>query len=276
MMSRVIQQTPVFHYKTAFLLNALMDGVHKSKRQGPGSEFYRKAEFLSDPNPARVDLTRSLMDPFETLFVKTFRQRSKLDVITLADASDSMLIGKKADFLLSALDCISRSVSEGGDRYHPYLLTERILPLSPGAGWQAALNEAAKTPRQTASAFRDLQYETPAHKSLIFILSDFHWPTEWLHSVLAGLSNHYVVPVITWSADETADYPLWRFVQVHDAESDNQHLLFITPRQQQRIRQALTERKKRLNGLFNAYGFRPIWLAEPFSAQQFSRYFLGE
>lgn len=276
MMSRVIQQAPIFHYKTAFLLNALMDGAHKSKRQGPGSEFFRKAEFLSDPNPARVDLTRSLMDPFETLFVKTFRQRSELDVITLADASDSMLIGNKAGFLLAALDCISRSVNESGDRYHPYLLTEHILSLPPEADWQAALNKVAQTPRQTARAFRDLQYEIPAHKSLIFILSDFHWPTKWLHSVLSGLSGHYVVPVITWPADETADYPLWRFVQVHDAESDNQHLLFITPRQQQRLRQALIARKKQLDGIFNAYGFLPIWLAEPFSAQQFSRYFLGE
>lgn len=276
MMSEITEQKPVFQYKTAFLLNALMDGAHKSRRQGPGSEFYRKTEFLSDPNPARVDLTRSLLDPFETLFVKTFRQRSELDVVTLADASDSMLTGYKADLLQAALDCISRSVDQGGDKHHPYLLTESIQPLSPQTDWQAALDEVAKASRQTAGAFKDLQYEIPSHKSLIFILSDFHWPTEWLHSVLSGLSSHYVVPVITWSAAETADYPLWRFVQVHDAESDNQHLLFITPRQQQRIRQALTERKKQLNGLFNAYGFRPIWMAEPFSAQQFSRYFLGE
>lgn len=276
MMTPAIEQTPVFHYKTRFLLNALMDGAHKSKRQGPGSEFYRTAAFLSDPNPSRVDLTRSLMDPFETLFVKTFRQRSELEVVTLADGSHSMLTGDKADFMLAALDCISRSVYEGGDKCHPYLLTENILSLPSQPDWQTALDKATLAPRQTASAFRQLNYEIPTQRCLIFILSDFHWPTEWLQSLLSELSAHYVVPVIIWSAAEIADYPLWRFVQVQDAESGSQHLLFTTPRQQQHLRRALTERKKLLTQLFSAYGCRPIWLAEPFSAQQFDRYFLGE
>lgn len=273
MMTQTAGQTPVFHYKTPFLLNALMDGNHKSKRQGPGSEFYRQAAFLTDPNPARVDLARSLTNPFETLFVKSFRQRSELDVVTLADASQSMLTGHKADCLIQALSSISQSIYEGGDKGHHYLLTDFIQSLSSLPDWQAAI---AAHINQTPRRFRQLKHEIPVQRSLIFILSDFHWPAGWLQSVLSELAAHYVVPVVIWSAAESADYPLWRFVWVQDAESDDQHLLFTTPRQRHHIRQAFNERKQFLNALFNSYGHRPIWLAEPFSVLQFSRFFLGE
>lgn len=277
MTQKTNEQIPVFHYKTHFLLNALMDGAHRSKRQGPGSEFYRKAAFLADPNPARVDLTRSLTDPFETLYVKTFRQRSELDVVILADGSHSMLTNDKAAFLTQALACINESVNEAGDKQHNYLLTETIQTLPEKPDWQALLHEIyhAQHPHN-AGAFTALSSEVPAHHSLIFLLSDFHWPESSLQSVLATLSAHTVIPVIIWSSAETARYPLWRFVQVKDAESTGQHLLFMTPRQQQQIEQAFSDRKKHLNQLFNAHGYRPLWLSEPFSAHQISRYFLGE
>ncbi|AFJ03256.1 hypothetical protein Q7C_2120 [Methylophaga frappieri] len=273
-----IEQTPVFTYKTDFLLNALMDGAHKSRRQGPGSEFYRKASFLSEPNPSRVDLARSLVDPFETLYVKTFRQRSELDVITLADGSNSMLNGNKPTFTANTLDCISKSIVAESDKPHHFLLTEKVHQLTDyEPDWSELITELSEQPTvQSATAFNEVQGSLPWQRSLIFLVSDFHWPAAQLKSVLTALSAHYVVPVIVWANAETADYPLWRFVEVQDAESAELHLLFNTPRQQRLIRQTFIQRKQFLNTLFSAYGFRPLWLAEPFSVQQFNRYFLGE
>lgn len=271
------QTSSVFHYKTHYLLNALMEGQHKSRRQGPGSEFYRKASFLSEPNPARVDLARSLVDPFETLYVKTFRQQSELDVVTLADGSHSMLNADKANMLSDAVECISRSVFDASDKAHSFLLTETITTKADQTEWQSLINDLAESDHsQTASSFEQLYYEVPQQRSLIFVVSDFHWPEQQLKSLLSKLSAHIVVPVVIWAEADNKDYPLWRFIQVQDAESGEQHLLFTTPCQKRQLAQAFTERKAKLNNIFNVFGHRPLWLTDAAAAPQFNRYFLGE
>ncbi|THK40848.1 hypothetical protein E8Q33_11180 [Methylophaga sp. SB9B] len=266
----------VFDYKTPFLLNALRESEHKSKRQGPGSDFYKKSAFLADPNPARIDLASSVTDPFESIYVKTFRQRSKLDVLTFIDGSDSMTIPGKADLLNLSETSIACSVAARNDQYQSYLFSDSIHSVTNPqtlTEYFSALGNGEH--HNSANAFADIDRLLPVRRSLIFLLSDFHWSNEKLHQVFNSLSGHYLVPIVIWRSAEYENFPLWRFVQLRDAETGENRLVFVTPKQKKLIESTFVDRKLFLNKLFQKYNSRAIWMIDQFSAQNMSEYFHG-
>lgn len=276
MIQRDIQQL-IFDYKTPFLLNALRESEHKSKRQGPGSDFYKKSLFLAEPNPARIDLAMSVTDPFESIYVKTFRQRSKLDVLTFVDGSDSMTIQGKADLVSITEQSISYSVAARNDNYQSFLMGRSIDSVTDAEilpNHYDALTANVKT-HNTAEAFTDLERLLPNRRSLIFLLSDFHWSNEKLYQILNTLSGHYLVPIVIWRTAEYNNYPLWRFVQVRDAETGENRLIFVTPKQKKLIESTFSDRKIFLNNQFQKHNCRAFWMTDQFSAQYLSEFFHG-
>ncbi|MBN47366.1 MAG: hypothetical protein CMH23_12940 [Methylophaga sp.] len=275
MMQHDIQHL-VFDYKTPFLLNALRESEHKSKRQGPGSDFYKKSVFLADPNPARIDLASSVTDPFESIYVKTFRQRSKLDVLTFIDGSDSMAIPGKVDLLSLSERSISCSVAARNDNYQSYLFSNSIHSVTDSDLLYQHYSPSENLSRHnTARAFKDLERLLPKRRSLIFLLSDFHWSNEKLNQVLNTLSGHYLVPIVIWRSTEYENFPLWRFVQIRDAETDENRLIFVTPKQKKLIESTFADRKIFLNNQFQRHNSRAFWLIDQFSAQNLSEFFHG-
>jgi hypothetical protein len=264
----------IFDYKTPFVLNALADGEHKSIRQGVGSDFYKKSPFISEPNPARIDLTSSLSDPFESLYVKSYRQRSELDVLTLIDGSSSMTIANKPDLLTEFETSICASVAARNDNYSPYLFSDHIDVVTNkdliNAHFSAQVTE---NKRDHAAAFHDVERVLPPRRSLIFIVSDFHWSAEKLKHVFSRLAGHYVVPIVLWSSLEFDAYPLWRFVQIHDAETGGNRLIFVTPKQKKNIDQSFTHRKTKLAHIFQQFSCRPFWTLDEFNINDLRAYF---
>jgi len=267
----------IFDYKTPFLLNALHESEHKSKRQGPGSDFYKKSPFLADPNPARIDLASSVTDPFESIYVKTFRQRSKLEVLTFIDGSDSMAIPGKVDLLSLSEKSITYSVAARNDQYQSYLFSDSIHSVTDSESlsqYFSADGNQSKHPN-TARAFTEIERLLPLRRSLIFLLSDFHWSNEKLNHVLNTLSGHYLVPIVIWNSAEYENFPLWRFVQIRDAESAENRLIFVTPKQKKLIESTFADRKIFLNNQFQRHNSRAFWMIDQFSAQNLSEFFHG-
>jgi uncharacterized protein (DUF58 family) len=276
MMQRDIQHL-IFDYKTPFLLNALRESEHKSKRQGPGSDFYKKSAFLADPNPARIDLSASVTDPFESIYVKTFRQRSKLDVLSFIDGSDSMAIPGKADLVSTTETSIAYSVAARNDNYQSYLFNESIVSLTDSDSLVKHYSAAQyhSQSHNTAEGFSHLERLLPARRSLIFLISDFHWSNEKLYRILNTLSGHYLVPIVVWRSAEYEDFPLWRFVQIRDAETDENRLIFVTPKQKRLIEATFSDRRIFLNNQFQRHNSRAFWIVDQFSVQHLSEFFHG-
>ena len=264
----------IFDYKTPFVLNALADGEHKSTRQGVGSDFYKKSPFLSEPNPARIDLSTSLSDPFESLYVKSYRQRSQLNVFTLVDGSSSMAIANKPELLALFESSISASVDARNDSYRSYLFSDEIQAMTRN-DWMGEYFSDQRTAEKhdQAAAFYDVEQVLPQRRSLIFIVSDFHWSVDKLRHVFTRLAGHYVVPIVLWSSLEFNAYTLWRFVQIHDAETGEDRLIFVTPKQKQRIDEEFTHRKTKLVHIFQQFSCRPLWAIDEFNIHDMRAYF---
>ncbi|EMR11885.1 hypothetical protein MPL1_13237 [Methylophaga lonarensis MPL] len=270
-----MQMQQVFNYKAPFLLNAISDGSHKSRRHGIDGEFYRKSPFLSDPAPNRIDLLQSVKDPFETMFVKSFRQQNKLQVLTLVDGSSSMRLADKPDIVAECMFSIQQSVYAMNDNHDRYLLTDRVqqLPASTLLSDELAqLNMASQT-NNDAYAFSALTSLLPTRAALVFLISDFHWSDMKIAQVLQSLQGHIVVPLVIWLQSEYQNYPLWRFVNVTDSETGQSQLVFVTPHQRQQIEQSFELRKQHLNQMFNQFQRRPVWFFDHYCVQSMRRYF---
>ncbi len=270
------QQNYIFDYKTPFILNALRDGEHKSKRQGLGSDFYKKSLFLAEPNPARIDLASTVKDPFQSLYVRSYRQRSKLDVIALIDGSDSINIANKPELVALCEHSIVRSVAARNDNYQGFLLSHTIKPINDADLIGAHFSSATSNHNyDIAQAFDNVDHLLPERRALIFIISDFHWSTEKLKQTFNTLSGHYLVPIVIWLSAEYQDFPAWRFVQIMDSETGQRRLIFVTKQQKQQIDATFTDRKIYLNNLFQQFNSRAFWMIDRFSAQQISEFFHG-
>jgi uncharacterized protein (DUF58 family) len=262
----------VFDYKTAALVSSLMPGGHKSRQRGPGSDFYRKTHFLDEPEPARIDLNASLTDPFENLQVRSYRQRSKLDIVVLIDGSSSMLFDNKLSLVSSVFDSICQSVDAAGDKLTAYLLTDELATVSDVDELRSAFLAIGPEDNR-AGAYTEIQRTLPSRPSLIFLISDFHWPDWQMQGMLTALSSHTVVPVITWQSREYDDYPLWRFVEMTDLETGKSTLVFVTPGQRQLLKQRYQTRREHINTQCRAHNQRPFWLIDNYDPAQMNRYF---
>jgi hypothetical protein len=267
----------IFDYQTPFLLNAIIDSEHKSRRLGTGSDFYKKSHFLADPNPARIDLTATLTDPFESIYVKNFRQRSKLNVLTLLDGSDSIAIARQVGVMSQLERSINKSVAVKNDRYERYLISETLVPINQSSEIQQHFVKGLGAIQyDTALAINKLEAILPKTPALIFLVSDFHWSEDRLRETFTTLSGHYVIPIVLWHKKESeSHYPLWRFIQIQDAESGQHSLIFVTPKQKQHIAQKNKARKQYLQNIFQRYQRRALWVSEQFKLQDLSSYFHG-
>jgi len=262
----------VFDYRTTALVTGLMLGMHKSRQRGTGSDFYKKSLFLDEPDTSRLDLNASLTDPFEALHVKTFRQRSKLDVQVLVDGSSSMLFADKPGHITRLFDSIQQSVEAASDQFYGYLMTQSLTAIDNAGTLQQALTEI-EPEQNRAEAYIKLHQVSLSRPSIVFIISDFHWPETQLESMMTVLSSHLVVPVVLWSNAEKNDYPLWRFVEITDLETGKASLVFVTKAQRDQIQHRYQQQEHHLNQQFRRFNQRPFWLKDRYDPRDMSRYF---
>jgi hypothetical protein len=262
----------MFDYKVNNLVRNLMTGGHKSQQRGAGSDFYKKSLFLSEPDLSAMDLKASLSDPFEQIHIRSYRQRSKIDILLLIDGSSSMTLDKKPELIQNFFNCCQSSVNATGDDFKCYLFEDDIKKINSEQSLVDSLLTTSTT-TNCAPSFRSVNRVLPKKPALVFFISDCHWSEKQLHQLMSSLSMHIVVPIILWQSAEYEHYPLWRFIELADLETGKSTLVFVTPKQKQQIKHAYQQRKQYLEHHFLRYQSRVFWLIDAFSASQMTRYF---
>jgi uncharacterized protein (DUF58 family) len=264
--------TEFFDYRVAAKASGLMLGQHKSYQRGSGADFYKTSRFLDEPDPRRLDLRMSLSDPFETLYVKSFRQRSKLDVWVFIDASSSMFFDHKKALIAALYNSIRHSVERAGDRFSSFLIAETVQGINDHDSITELLN-TQQMHGQGVEATQQIYRILPNKPALIFIISDFYWPATQFDSLMTVLSKHWVVPTVLWQSKEYLDFPLWRFVELTDLETGERGLVFVTRQQKRRLAEQYQAAKQGLAHKFRRFQQRPFWLIDDYNVRDMSRYF---
>jgi uncharacterized protein (DUF58 family) len=274
-----------FHYRLPRRARGVDPGGHPGTQRGGGMEFRGHASLLAAPDPRRFDVAASLRDPFNQVMVRVYTQRTAVPVRVIADVSASMGFSgrsRKMDLLADFIESLALSAYRSGD---PISFTgcdsgvrkELVLPLTrnkaAGALLTAKLRRLDPSGSSALGLFEAVE-RIPTSRSLVFLVSDFHFPEVMLEKLLAGLALHAVVPVVLWdSAEGTA--PRYGIARLFDPETGRERMLLLRPALARHLQEAVAARAQALTDCCARFGLAPLIIKDRFEADAVTRYFYG-
>lgn len=274
-----------FHYQISWRSHSAIPGHHHSTQSGGGYEFHGHAPLLSNPQPRNLDIHASLHDPFGQFVVRTFRQSSSIPVYVIADLSASMGFNGskgKMQVLTQFVEAAAYSTYRTGDPFGFIGCSDKIH-------WQLShpLRWNKTSPMQLIDRLKRFQPNRPSadgllhvqdyisrHRSLLFLVSDFHFPLKTLTVILDHLAPHDVIPVVLWNSLESR-VPKWGIARLKDPESGVQRCLFFRPRLQKAFFEAFEQRHRDIIHTCIPYGRTPFFVIDQFNPEALTRYFWG-
>ncbi|MEX2122920.1 MAG: hypothetical protein WD795_03425 [Woeseia sp.] len=274
-----------FHYRLPVRTRRVDPGAHPGTQRGGGMEFRGHATLLAAPDPRRFDIAASLRDPFHQVMMRVYTQRGAVPVRVLADVSASMGFAgrcRKMDLLADFIESLALSAYRSGD---PLAFTgcdseireDLALPLtrSRAAGTlvTAKLRNLEPSGRSALGLIKAVE-QMPPSRSLVFLISDFHFPMDMLGKLLADLALHTVVPVVLWDSAEGVA-PRFGIARVVDPETGVERMLLLRPALARRLQKSVAARARARTDCCARFGLKPLILQDRFEADAVTRYFFG-
>lgn len=282
---RQTRDVETFHYRLPVRARGADPGAHPGTRRGSGMEFQGHASLLAAQDPRRFDVAASLRDPFNQVMVRVYTQRSAVPVRVIADVSASMgFTGRcrKIDLLADFTESLALSAARSGDPLafcgcDSAVREDLLLPLtrSRAAGALLAERLRALVPSgRNALGLMEAVERTPSSRSLVFLVSDFHFPLSMLEKLLAGLALHEVVPVVLWDSAEGIA-PRFGIARIFDPETGAERMLLLRPSFARRLEESVAARAQTLRRCCGRFGMKPLFIEDRFEADAVTRHFYG-
>jgi uncharacterized protein (DUF58 family) len=278
----MISTTP-FIYRLGQPSTHVYPGAHPGRLTGAGQLFKAHVPLMANPDTRRIDLRASLLNPFQSYWVKVFQQHSQTTLYMIADLSGSMGIEGQSSvmqvmsqFMLSA----ALSAYQTGDRFgfigcDTGISSKWHIPA--GHHWgivqKMAGQLADSNPVGTSSGLLKTPALISSQNALIFLVSDFHFDLAVLKALLPQLNKHAVVPVVLWNDVAYSDLPEWGIVKFKDKENGVTRTLLMRPAFKKRIIDAFAQRKADLQQCFRSLGTEPLFITQGYQAETVTRYF---
>ncbi len=276
-----------FHYRLGWRAHGARPGAHLTRTPGGVADFRGYASFLDHPDPRRIDARASLSSVPRRLMVRTFNERGAITVYVVIDLSASMRfegVANKHALSAEIAASIAWSATRGGDAFgllacDDVLRLELFEPPTTRLGMASEIRQRllACRLRQAARATALPQAAGHMHRtrSLVFLISDFHFDEALCQSVLVSLSAHDVLPIVLWDSAEYRDLPRWGWARVRDAENGGERALFLRPALAESIRSAYEARRAVLVSQCRQWGTRqPFFVEDRFRAEQLTSHML--
>ncbi len=272
------------HYRVGLPALGHFPGHHRSTRGNQGFEFRGHAPLFDAPDPRRLDLHASLRDPFGNWLVRVHRERLSIPVTVVADLSASMGFAgscRRLDVLADFTDSLAWSAWRSGDSFgfvgcDSALRTELLVPQTRARGAGALLAQRLRSlwlEGRSAQALRAAHQHLGRQRSLVFLVSDFHFSLAEAEAVLASLAHHDLVPVLLTDPLECALTAERGLVQVIDPESGRRRLVWWRPALRAKWLAAHAQRFEALQQLFRAHRLKPLVIDGAFDADAVTRHF---
>lgn len=274
-----------FQYRVRWRSERAHPGSHAGTQLGGGDQFFGYAPFVGHPDPRRIDGRTSATDPFGQLMVRMFRQRSSIPIYLLADLSASMGFGHPASKLSTIkafADAAAYSAHRSGDPFGLYACDDEVrwdlhLPLRQYRGLPselAAALDAFEPVARSSAGLRAAAGLLGRARSLVFVMSDFHFESAEVAALFDTLAHHDVVPLVVWQGAELSRLPRWGWATLLDPENGREKTLFMRPSLHAAFGERLRQRRSELMRLTAPLGRRPFFVDQSIDADALTEYFL--
>ena len=282
----MISTVQEFHYRVLWPAAGHFPGHHRSRRGESGFEFRGHVPLLDAPDPRRLDLHASLRDPFGQWIVRVYSQRKSVPVYLLADLSASMgFVGaqRKLDVVADFTESLAYSACRTGDSFgfigcDEAVRSDFLLPLTRAKGAGTGLGAALRGFQPDGRSVEGLQQAhryLSRQRSLVFLLSDFHFPLSQTESLQATLSRHQVIPVVIWDAAEFSLPSGSGIAYLTDPETGQRRLIWLRKTVRKKWSGQRRQRQTKLEELFRGHHLKPLFLTHGFSADAITAHFFS-
>jgi uncharacterized protein (DUF58 family) len=272
-------------YRVRWKTGGIRPGAFRGMQSGAGERFRSSVPLHARADPRRVDVRASLRDPLGGIWVRDFEQNSALKVLVLADVSASMgFVGHhdKVDQLRRIAVALARSAWRNGDAFGFYAANEAPQPsltlparLNRGAAEWLDRRVATLVPSgASARGLLDSAKQLPHRRALVFLVSDFHWPSDDLAQVLRALAHHAVVPVVLSDPAEADAVHRHGIATIKDLESGARRFVWLRPGLVDSLRKRRDRHEEMLRRVCALAGCAPFFVRDRFDPLQLTRYFL--
>ncbi len=247
-------------YAVRWRAGQALPGRHTSRVSGAGGHFRAYRPFWQVPDARKIDVRRSIVDPFDEVMVRQTDDRTSISVVFAADVSRSMLAmpgGGNLRALAHLAEAAARSAHRAGDSFG--LIGFDAVPRSdvylPPVHSRGASNAALVSLRClqpdgcSAHGIAQLAPLLPARRCLVVLASDFLLPFALLEQALASLATHDVAPVVFHEPAER-QVPTAGLMRLSDSETGERRLCVMRPALARRWRAARDVWRERLDALF--------------------------
>lgn len=258
-------------YPLRWRTQSILYGHHRAVGSSDSGRFRGFQPFSRLPDIRRLDLRRSLRDPFQQWVVRDYEPRNRVQIHLLVDISASMQAGHTQRHLDTAAQLcalVAQAAHQNGDALLLYACGRRIEYQSGPPGQRARAQHArqfmqwfqgAPAHADSAAALLNAAAQLKRQRSLVFLLSDFLFDTPFRHQLMQQLHPHDVIPVVFDNPPSTLA-PSWGLTLWQDAETREERLLLMRPSVQRRWQARREQQQSELDQLLRRYGcaaFRP-------------------
>ena len=138
----------------------------------------------------------------------------------------------------------------------------------------AALLTSCRAASAGSEGIEEVALHVAGKHSLVFLISDFHWPVERLSGVLEMLAASHVVPMVIWDPAELQPPASDALLPLQDMETGAHRTIWMRPRLRARWTEAVEERRTQIVEACAPLGARPFFVSGKFDSDAMSRYFL--
>ncbi len=270
-----------FHYHIPWRTNNAHPGRHASNQSGSEQEFHSHAPLMSRPEARNIDVHASLLDPFGQFVVRTYRQRSSINVNLIADLSASMNFQNKMQLLGDFCESLAFSAYRSGDHFGFFGCNEQLQEEFhyPNRWYKGGLPQLSAKLRSyhpdghNCYGIQNSLEFLPRQRSLVFLVSDFHFPMAELTDTLEKLIKHDVIPIVLRHPLEYQQLPEWGLFRYQDNETGQSRHLFMRPTLKQNIISQFEQKQQQLQHQLSQYGRRAFFIRDHFNPDQMTRYF---
>jgi uncharacterized protein (DUF58 family) len=272
-------------YRVHWRAGGVRPGAFRGVLSGPGERFRTSIPLHARADPRRLDVRASVRDPLGGVWVRDFEQKSALKVIVLADVSASMAYrGRydKLDQVRAVAVALARTAWRNGDAFGFLAANERVqrklalaTRLNRGAAdWIDRRLRGFEPGGGSARGLLDAAAQLPQRRSLVFLVSDFHWPDADIRDVLRRLSHHAVVPVVLRDPAESEAMPRHGIAVLRDMESGAKRFVWLRRGLIDSLRTQRTTRDAVLRRICAGFGCTPFFVRGRFEPAALTRHFL--
>jgi uncharacterized protein (DUF58 family) len=260
-------------------------GKHPARNSGSGGDFQSYRPFWQLPDASRIDVRRSIVDPYGDIMVRQTEQRSSITVVLAADVSRSMQPGAGRSSLAAIgaiAESAARSALRAGDAFALLAFDRTIrddISLPPTRARAAIRETIAKLGRfnptgRSAEGILNLPEMLPKQRCLVLLASDFLITQPLLETALVAMAKHDVAAIVL-GIDQIARLPRIGLLRLQDAETGRQRTLLMRPALRDKFLAMEQGRRHVLDNVFQHHGRRGFHAGDPIDIAALSEHLMA-